>query len=414
MHQLKFDTKALHGKPQKKDIHNSLRYPIYASVAFDYETAQDMEDAFNHRKLAHAYSRITNPTVELLEQTLCSLENGFSGIALSSGMAAITNTFLALLTCKDNIIASKYLFGNTFSLLKETLKGFGIEARFVDVNDQSELENAIDENTRIIFCETITNPQIKVSDFSIVSKIAKKHNLIVVVDSSVTTPFLFDAKKHGANIVIHSTTKYISGGATSVGGAIIDLGNYDWTNNKALTKYHNLESFAFIARLRKEVYRNFGSCMSPQAAYLQALGLETLSLRITKSCKNAIKIAQLLETSPKIKKVNYPGLKSSEYYDLSIEQFNGMAGGILSFELSGKEEAYKFIDGLNLIRRATNINDNKSLIIHPASTIFADFSLEEKEDMGVTQGLVRLSVGIEDPSDLIEDIDQALIFLTKK
>ncbi len=412
MNKLRFDTKALHREPNKADAHNSLRYPVYASVAFDYGTAQDMEDAFNYRKPAHAYSRITNPTVEMFEQTLCSLENGFAGIALSSGMAAITNTFLALLTSKDNIIASKYLFGNTLSLLKKTLNGFDIEARFVDVNDQSELENAIDENTRIIFCETITNPQMNVSDFSIVSKIAKKHDLIVVVDSSVTTPFLFNAKKHGVNIVVHSTTKYISGGATSVGGAIIDLGNYDWTNNKALEKYHNLESFAFIGRLRKEVFRNFGSCMSAQAAYLQMLGLETLSLRIKKSCDNTLKIAQFLENSPKINKVNYPGLKSSEYYDLSTEQFNGMSGGILSFELSGKEEAFQFIDNLNLIRRATNINDNKSLIIHPASTIFTDFSLEEKEEMGVFQGLIRLSVGIEDSEDLIEDIDRALMSLT--
>ncbi|NOX32668.1 MAG: O-acetylhomoserine aminocarboxypropyltransferase/cysteine synthase [Deltaproteobacteria bacterium] len=412
MNELRFDTKALHGKPKKKDVHNSIRYPVYAGVAFDYKTAQQMEDAFNHRKPSHTYSRITNPTVELFEQTLCLLENGFAGIALSSGMAAITNTLLALLTGKDNVIASKYLFGNTLSLLKETLKGFGVEARFVDVNDQSALESAIDENTRMIFCETITNPQMRVSDFSIVSKIAKRHDLIVVVDSSVTTPFLFDAKKHGANIVVHSTTKYISGGATSVGGAIIDLGNYDWTNNRALKKYHDLEAFAFIARLRKEVYRNFGSCMSPQAACLQTLGLETLSLRIKKSCNNAIKIAQFLENSSKIKKVNYPGLTSSEYYDLSIEQFNGLAGGIISFELAGRKEAFKFIDVLNLIRRATNINDNKSLIIHPASTIFADFSLEEKEDMEVTQGLIRLSVGIEDPRDLMEDIDRALISLT--
>ncbi len=412
MQELRFDTKALHGKPKKKDAHNSLRYPVYSGVAFDYETAQDMEDAFNYRKPSHTYSRITNPTVELFEQTLCMLEKGFAGIALSSGMAAITNTFLALLNSNDNIIAAKYLFGNTFSLLQKTLKGFDIDARFVDVNNESELENAIDENTRIIFCETITNPQMNVSDFSIVSRIAKKHNLVVVVDSSVTSPFLFDAKKHGVNIVVHSTTKYISGGATSVGGAIIDLGNYDWTNIPALKKYHTLESFAFIARLRKEVYRNFGSCMSPQAAYLQTLGLETLSLRVEKSCENALKVAQFLLNNSKIKKVNYPGLKSSEYYDLTMEQFNGLAGGILSFEFQDKKEAYQFIDALSLIRRSTNINDNKSLVIHPASTIFADFSQVQKEEMHVKSGLVRLSVGIENVLDLIQDIDRALTSLT--
>ncbi len=408
MENLRFDTKALHGPRQQKDSHNSIRFPIYAGVAFDFESAQDMEDAFLLRKPAHAYSRLTNPSVELFEQTLVRLEQGFGGIALSSGMAAITNTLLALLNKGDNIIASKFLFGNTLSLLEETFNGFGIEARFVDVNDEKKLEDAIDEKSRVIFCETITNPQMNVSNFPLISKIAQKYGLALVVDNTVTTPYLFNAKEHGVNVVVHSTTKYISGGATSVGGAIIDLGNYDWTKNPALKKYHDRGQFAFLARLRKEVYRNFGSCMSPQAAYLQTLGLETLSLRISKSCENALFIARFLEENPKVALVNYPGLESSDDYHLAKEQFHGGEGGVISFELGTRDEAFGFINALALIKRATNINDNKSLIIHPASTIFSDFSTVEKDAMGVTDGLLRLSVGIEDVRDLMDDVNQAL------
>ncbi|MCF6248574.1 MAG: PLP-dependent transferase [Desulfobacula sp.] len=412
---LRFDTRILHGPGHEKDVHNSIRFPIYAGVAFGFESAQDMEDAFLHRKPSHAYSRITNPSVQLFEQTLTQLENGLGAIALSSGMAAITNALLALLNTGDTIIASKYLFGNTRSLLEETFKGFGIQSKLVDVNNEKELENAIDEHSRVIFCETITNPQMNVSDCSLISKVAKKHNLIFVVDNTVTTPYLFNAKEHGINVVLHSTTKYISGGATSVGGAIVDLGNYDWTLIPALKKYHNHTRFAFLSRLRKEVYRNFGSCMSPQAAYLQTLGLETLSLRISKSCDNALFIAQCLEKNTKIKSVNYPGLESSDFYHLARAQFNNIEGkgfapgGVISFELGNRDEAFNFINHLHLVKRATNINDNKSLIIHPASTIFSDFSSKDKKEMGVTDNLVRLSVGIEDVKDLMDDIDQALV-----
>jgi len=390
----RFDTKALHGAGYQKDHHNGIRFPVYAGVAFGFDSAEDMEDAFLHRKPSHAYSRITNPTVEQFEQNLTQLENGLGTIALSSGMAAITNAFLAVLKKGDNIIASKYLFGNTLSLIEETFKGLGIQARLVDVNNERELENAVDDHSRVIFCETITNPQMNVSDFSLISKIAKKHNLVLIVDNTVTTPYLFNAREHGVNIAVHSTTKYISGGATSVGGgAIVDLGNYEWTRNPALEKYHNLGQFAFLARLRKEVYRNFGACMSPQSAYLQTLGLETLSLRVSKSCDNALFIARSLEKNPKIKTINYPGLESSEYYHLSRTQFQNdsnegfASGGVISFELESRDAAFELINQLKLIKRATNINDNKSLIIHPASTIFVDFSSNDRKEMGVTDSL---------------------------
>lgn len=408
MENLRFDTRALHGPDRQRDSHNCTRYPIYAGAAFNFESAEEMEDAFLYRRPSHVYSRITNPSVEIFERTLTMLENGFGGIALSSGMAATTNALLTLVNQDDNIIASRYLFGNTLSLLERTFKGFGVQTRFVDVNDEKSLKNAIDQNSRVIFCETITNPQMNVSDFSTISRIAQKYDLAVVVDNTVTTPYLFNAKKHGVNVVVHSTTKYISGGATSVGGAIIDLGNYDWTKNRVLQKYHDRGAFAFLARLRKEVYRNFGACMSPQTAYLQTLGLETLSLRILKSCENALKTARFLEKSPQVTAVNYPGLESSGFYHLAKKQFNGAAGGVISFELEDKKRAFNFINSLHLIKRATNINDNKSLIIHPATTIFSDFSEEEKKAVGVTDRLVRLSMGIEDVRDLIDDISQAL------
>lgn len=403
---LDFNTRAIHGPGLGKDFHNGLRFPVYAGVAFDFENAADMEDVFNHRKPAHAYSRITNPTVQHFEQTLNLLEDGFGTIALSSGMAAITNVLLSILQAGENIIASKYLFGNTRSLFEQTFKGFGISTRFIDINDQQQLEKAIDNNTRALFCETITNPQMNVTDFSLISSFAKLHNLVLVADSSVTSPYLFEAKKHGVNIVVHSTTKYISGGATSVGGAIVDLGNFNWEKIPALKPFHKLEKFALIARLRKEVYRNFGSCMSAQSANLQTLGLETLSLRIDKSCDNALKIAKYLETNPNVKKVNYPGLESSKFYNIAREQFK-QQGGILSFELENQETAFKFLDNLLLIKRATNLNDNKTLIIHPASTIFTDFSEKQRESMEIKPGLIRLSTGIESHSDLIQDLDQA-------
>jgi len=406
----RFETRALHGDEvaeRNEANHNALRFPVYAGVAFDFATAEDMELAFTHRKPAHAYSRITNPTVEHFEKKLTLLEGGLTTVALSSGMAALTAALLALLKQGDNLVASKFLFGNTYSLLKETLSGYGIEARFVDTADYGRLEAAIDGDTRLLLMETISNPQMVVPDFVKIAKLARERQLILMVDGTATTPYLFPAKEFGVHVIIHSTTKFISGGATSVGGAIVDLGTYDWRRCPALAKFHRYGQGAFIARLRMEVHRNFGACMAPQAASLQTLGLETLALRVRTSCANALAIAEYLRQRPEVRSVNYPGLADSPFHEAAKRQFGGYFGGVLSFELASRHEAFRLINNLRLIRRATNINDNKSLIIHPASTIFADCSLEEKAEMGVTEGLIRLSVGIEHPADLIDDLGRA-------
>ncbi len=404
---LKFETYALHGKGAQSGDHNAIRFPVYSGVAFDFDKAEDMELAFTYRKPAHAYSRITNPTVDNFEKKLTLLEDALGTIALSSGMAALTTTLLALLKRGDNLVASKFLFGNTYSLLKDTLTPFGIETRFVDVRDSQEIASAVDPGTRLILLETITNPQMVVPDFDKIAAIAADNDLVLVVDGTVTTPYLFKAKDFGAHVVVHSTTKYISGGATSVGGAIVDLGTYDWKQCPALAKYHKYGQRAFLARLRMEVHRNFGSCMSPQSAYLQTLGLETLVLRVKASCDNSLALARYLQERDEVESVNYPGLASSPYHELAVKQFSGHSGGVLSFELKDKKEAFQFLNRLRLIRRATNINDNKSLIIHPASTIFADCTQEEKSEMNVSDGLIRLSVGIENIEDLKGDISQA-------
>jgi len=403
----RFETHALHGNEAQRETHNALRFPVYSGVAFAFDKAEAMEQAFTHRKPAHAYSRITNPSVEHFEKKLTLLEQGLGTIALSSGMAGLTTALLALLKRGDNLVASKYLFGNTYSLLKNTLSEFGIETRFVDIRECGRIAEAIDGETRLILVETISNPQMVVPDFQKIATLAAEKGLILVVDGTVTTPYLFAAKEFGVHVVIHSTTKFISGGATSVGGAIVDLGTYDWGRCPALKKYHRYGQGAFMARLRMEVHRNFGSCMSPQSAYLQTLGLETLVLRVRTSCDNALALAEYLNGRREVRSVYYPGLSESPFHALAKKQFNGHFGGVLSFELENKEEAFRFINRLQLIRRATNINDNKTLIIHPASTIFADCSREEKIAMNVSAGLIRLSVGIEHLEDLQDDISQA-------
>ncbi len=408
MQKLGFDTRAIHCDAPKKDVHGAIKYPIYAGVAFNFDSAEDLEAAFAYRKPAHAYSRVTNPTVELFERKLNSLENGRGAIAVASGMAAISNVFLNLVRRDENIVSTNSLFGNTYSFFKHTLNNFGIETRFVDIHDPAQVRSAIDHKTRAVFLETISNPKMSVPDIGKIVEISHENGVAVVVDGTVTTPYLFNGKKFGVDVVVHSSTKLISGGATSIGGVIVDLGHCSWSGYPSLENYQKLGSMAFLARLRKEVYRDIGACMAPQTAYLQSLGLETLSLRVDKVCQNTQGIAEYLCTQSKIKKLNYPGLPDSPFYELASKQFANHFGGVLSFELADKPTCFRFLNRLEIIKRATNLGDNTSLILHPASTIFNEYSPQEKEMLGVTEGLIRLSVGIENVEDLIRDIHQAL------
>ena len=409
MKDLKFITKILHTKFLREDPHGSLHMPIYDNVAFEFKSAEELELAFHGKKPAHMYSRISNPTVEHFEQRVRAVTGAVGVIALSSGMAAIANTILTVASARDNIITSKHLFGNTYSLFEYTLKNWGLETRYTDLTQPKLVEDLIDEKTRAIFFETITNPQLEVADMDALSKLAKTKNLLLIADTTLTPPYAFASKAFGVDIEVLSSTKYISGGATSVGGLIIDNGTYDWKKNQKLegdaAKYGPL---TFINKLRREVYRNLGACLSAHSAYLQSLGLETLVLRVDVSCANTYKIAEFLEAQSQVKSVNYPGLKSSAYHKIAKKQFGDKPGALLTFDLESKELCFKFMNGLKLIRRATNLQDNRTLILHPASTIFCEYALALKKEMGVRETMMRLAVGIEDAGDLIADIRQSL------
>ena len=404
-----FTTQVIHTPLSKKDPHGSLHMPIYENVAFEFESAEAIEMAFHGRRPGHAYSRISNPTVEHFEQQIKAATEATGVIAVSSGMAAISNLFLSVLAQGDNIILAPHLFGNTYSLVERTLRPLGITASYADFTQPERIEGLITDRTRIIFCETITNPHLEIYDLEAIVAIARKHKVLFVVDSTLTPPNIFKAKAIGVDIEVVSSTKCISGGATSVEGLIIDYGSYDWAHNPLLAadakKYG---PFALLNKLRRESYRNLGACLSPHNAYLQSLGLETVDLRYHKAASNALQLALYLQKKPSVVSVNYPGLKESAYYALSQKLFNGVPGSLLTFDLASKEDAFAFINKVQLIRRATNISDNRTLLIHPASTIFCEYSPEEKAKMGICETTLRLSVGIEDPDDLIADINQAL------
>ncbi len=404
-----FTTKILHTAYSKSDVHGALRMPVYDAAAFEYPDAESLEAAFLGRNPGHVYSRLTNPTVEYLEKLIKEVTGALGVVSFSSGMAAISNAFLALVQPGDNIVTTKHLFGNTYSLFHKSLKSFGIEFRFADLTDLKSVKGAIDKHTRAIFLETITNPMLEVADADALSEIARENNILLIADTTLTPLYLFDSKKHHVDIEIISSTKYISGGGTSTGGIIVDYGSYDWSHSAKLSvDAKKFGHFAFIARLRKEIHRNFGACLSPHNAYLQTLGLETFALRAEKSCANSLEIAEWLERQSKVEKVNYPGLKSSAYYKLSQKQFGKLAGAIITLDLASKEECFLFLNNLKIIRRATNLNDNKTLALHPASTIFCEYTPEELVPLGVSEKTIRLAIGIESARDLINDINQAL------
>jgi O-acetylhomoserine (thiol)-lyase len=365
--------------------------------------------AFEGKRVAHVYSRSSNPTVADFEQRLRSLTDAAAVIAVSSGAAAITNIIFALAEAGTNIIVSPFLFGNTFSLFQRTFQPWGLEVRFVDLMDPHALSRALNEKTRGVFFEIISNPQLQVVPVREISRLAHSRNVPVILDGTLTTPYLFNSKENGVDIEILSTTKYISGGGTSIGGAIIENGLYDWRQNPKLAPWAEKHGpLALVMALRREIYRNLGSCLSPHNAFLQTLGLETLALRIQRSCGNALAIARFLESHPKVRTVHYPGLESSPYFKIAEAQLPRGCGGLLTFDLKDRASCYQMMDQLKLIRRATNLCDNKTLILHPAGTIYAEFSEEEKSRMGVPDRQMRLSAGIEDCEDLLEDLAQAL------
>ncbi|MFW8600430.1 PLP-dependent transferase [Desulfobacterota bacterium M19] len=408
-----FTTRAIHGSGRgKREAHGSLRVPVYDSAAFEHETSSSLRDAFMGRKPAHIYSRITNPTVQDFESRVQALTGALSVLAVSSGMAAISNTLIALGGAGKNIVTSRYLFGNTLSLFEKTFAAWGLETRYVSMLNPDELAGAIDDKTCAVFLESITNPQLEIADCRSLSAITRERGVPLIVDNTLMTPYLFNCAGAGVDIEIISSTKYISGGATSVGGLIIDHGSFDWSRAAGFRKRAaRFGKMAFIAALRQEVYRDTGACLSPHNAYLQSLGLETMALRIDKSCRNAQRLAEFLGKNPEVTMINYPGLADSASHHTANRQFGHKYGGVLTFDLSSIKECFSFMDALRIIRRATNINDNKSLILHPASTIFAEYSDEKKKRMAVRPTMLRLSAGIEDYEDLITDLQKGFASL---
>lgn len=409
MEEISLEARLLHTPYEQKDAYNALAMPVYNSAAYEFDTAEAMEAAFLGVSADHTYSRITNPTVQYFEARVKAISGAWSVTALNSGMAAISNVMMCLGRAGGNIVTSSHLFGNTYALFKTTLANFGVEARFCDLTDPDAVQKQVDENTFAIFLEVITNPQLEVADLKKLSAIAKAAGVPLVADSTVVPFSAFKANAFGVDIEVVSSTKYISGGATSIGGLIVDYATFDCSRSKVLAPLADqFGNHAFTTRLRKEIHRNMGAYMTPQVAYMQALGLETMSLRFEKQASTCLALAKRLQTLDKIESVNYTGLEHNPFFALSTAQFGPLPGAMLTFDLASREACFNFMNRLQLIRRATNLFDNKSLIIHPASTIFGTFSEEQRKNMDVSQKTIRLSVGLEETDDLFNDIKQAL------
>lgn len=389
---MKYTTKAIHTPYQRRDAYDALQMPVYHTLAYEFDNAAVMADAFCGRTDAPDYSRVLNPTVTHLEQRIATLTGAKEVSAFSSGMAAISAMLFSTAACGKNIVSSRHLFGNTYMLLTDTLARFGVECRLTDLTDPRSVERCTDAGTCCIFLESVTNPQTEVADVRALAAIAKKHGIPLIADTTMIPFTQFDGRAIGLDFQVVSTTKYVSGGATSLGGVIIDYGNFPEISR----------------RIKKEAVFNFGGYMTPHAAYMQTLGLETLQVRYDRQAESALKIAQMLETTPGVVKVGYPGLESHPQHELFTAQYGEKAGAMVTFDLESEEACYRFINSLRLIHRATNLFDNRSLAIHPASTIFGNLTTEQKAAMDVLPTTIRLSVGLEDPDDIYADIVQAL------
>jgi len=405
-----FEAQVLHTPFQKKDAYNSLSMPVYNTAAYEFDDAETMEDAFCGRRPDHAYSRITNPTVQHYEDIIRGVTDAYGVTALNSGMAAISNVLITLAKAGSNIVTSTHLFGNTFSFFVNTLGAFGVETRFCDMTNPADVESKIDENTCAVFLEIITNPQLEVADLQLLSDVCHAKGTPLIADTTVVPFNVLHAKDFGVDIEVISSTKYLSGGATCLGGIIIDYGTFDWSHSEKLNELSKkFGKGAFTTKLRTEIHRNLGAYMTPQVAYMQTLGLESMEVRFNRAAATTLELAKQLKSLKGVKSVNYTGLSDNKFYEVSTKQFGAYPGAMLTFDLESREACYKFFNNLKLIRRATNLFDNKTLAIHPASTIFGGFTDKQREAMDIKQTTIRLSVGLEDVDDLYDDIAQALL-----
>lgn len=420
---MKLESLALHYGYESEATTKAAAVPIYQTTSYTFDNTQHGADLFDLKVPGNIYTRIMNPTTDVLEQRVAAMEGGIAGLALASGMSAITYAIQCLCEVGSNIVSTSQLYGGTYNLFAHTLPKQGIEVRMIDADDYEGFAKAIDENTKAVFCESIGNPAGNVVDLQKLAEIAHKHGVPLMVDNTVASPVLCRPIEHGADIVIHSLTKYIGGHGTTIGGVIIDSGKFDWTQDKKRfavlnepdPSYHGvvytqaLGPAAFIGRCRVVPLRNTGAALSPMSAFQLLQGLETLALRMERHCENAEKLAHFLQNHEKVSWVNYAALPESPYYETCQKIVGGKASGIISFGIKGGIEAGgKFIDALNMILRLVNIGDAKSLACHPATTTHRQLNADELKKAGVSVDLIRISVGIEHIDDIISDVAQAL------
>lgn len=403
------ETRILNGKVNDYNAEFAMSSPVYRSASFEFTDAESMAAAFQNRSKQYTYTRLANPSIADFEKKLKVASEAESVVAVSSGMSAISQTFFTIAYSGCNIISSAHLFGNTFSFFTSTLSKYGVEIRFVDTTNIEEIRNAIDDKTCAFFAEVITNPHMEVVDLKSISEVLTKKNIPMIIDTTLIPWCGINSRDLGIDVEVVSTSKYISGGGTSLGGAIIDYGTHDWKSNPhlgPLLKQKGISRFMF--KLKAEIIPNVGGILAPDNAYLQSLGLETLALRYEKMSYSAFWIASKLEDNKFIETVNHLKLESSKYKEIADKQFIGYPGAMFTLSLKSKEKCFKFLDHLKIIRRTTNLFDNKSLAIHPESTIYGCCSFEDKNKMGIKDNLIRLSIGLENKEDLLSDILNSL------
>ena len=416
---MKFETLAVSGFIDLKKQNNAVSTPIYANTAYSFDSVQHAVDLFDLKVAGDIYTRISNPSWDMVEKRLAALEGGVGALITSSGQAAVLITMMNLAEAGDEIITSAKIYGGTYNLFAKTFKQMGIDVKFVNSDNLEDYENAITEKTKCIYTETLGNPSIKVADIEALANLAHKHGIPLVVDNTVPTPYLCRPIEFGADIVVHSTTKYLSGHGNAMGGAIIDSGNFDWSQNDKFQmfttpdeSYHGViynQTFgnaAFIAKARTHLMRDLGCCQSAFNAYLTQLGIETLHVRMDRHCENALKLAQYLENHPHINFVNYPLLKSSPDYELAQKYLKKGGSSLIGFGVDG--DGTKFIEALKLFVHATNLGDVHSVITYPAGTTHRQLSAEQKIKAGITNDFMRAAIGLEHIDDIIEDIENAI------
>lgn len=405
------ETQLIHGAYEPEKTTGATALPLFLSTAFAYQSAEALEAVFAGREAGFVYSRINNPTLDRFERRMNALENGLAAISCASGMAAISATVLGLAGTGDEIVSANSIFGGTYSLFGHTLKRYGVKTNFVNTTDVDAYREAINDLTKLVFIETIGNPKLDVPDIAAIARITSEKGVVLVVDNTVTTPILLQPEALGANIVIHSTSKYINGHGNAIGGIIVDCGNFDWSNKRYAhldTFYKRFRNFAFVAALRNQICRDIGLCFAPFNAFLMSIGIESLAVRLERHCANAAKVAEFLAGDSRVTATRYPGLTGHPDHEVAVRQFHGRYGGLLTLTLGTKERCFRFINGLKFAQNAANLGDAKTLVIHPASTFCRDLDEQERQAMGVTEDLVRFSIGLEHIGDIVNDIDDSL------